>query len=162
MDKEMESSLRQMMARFLAEMNASYAEMETRAEARQEKADAKVEARLQRSLAFLGGLMSSEERTTICRVPPVACSANSEGDVITSEESSEEIEAMNLEATPERNRPQWSGKTSLKKIYTLTISGHQRTDLDIDAWSCGVAEGLRSSPKTVLDTGRRSLLPASE
>jgi hypothetical protein len=31
----------------------------------------------------------------------VACSDNSEGDVITSEESSEEMEATNLEATPE-------------------------------------------------------------
>jgi hypothetical protein len=31
----------------------------------------------------------------------VACSDNSEGDVITSEESSEEMKAKNLEATPE-------------------------------------------------------------
>jgi hypothetical protein len=45
--------------------------------------------------------LSSEERTTICRVPPVACSDNSEDNVITSEESSEEMEATNLEATPE-------------------------------------------------------------
>jgi hypothetical protein len=37
MDKEMESSLQQMMARFLAEMKVSYAEIEARAEAHQEK-----------------------------------------------------------------------------------------------------------------------------
>jgi hypothetical protein len=47
MDKEMESSLQQMMARFLAEMKVSYAEMEARAEARHE-----------RFLAFLDGLTS--------------------------------------------------------------------------------------------------------
>jgi hypothetical protein len=54
-----------------------YEEMEARAEARQEKADARAEARLQRSLAFLRGLISSEERKTICTVPPVACPDNS-------------------------------------------------------------------------------------
>jgi hypothetical protein len=45
--------------------------------------------------------LSSEERTTICRVPPVACPDISEGDVITSEDSSEEMEATDLEATLE-------------------------------------------------------------
>jgi hypothetical protein len=88
----METGLQQMMARLLAEIKAFQAEMEARAEARQEKmisemearaearqekADAKAEARLQRSLAFLRGLMSSEERTAICTVPPVDCPDNS-------------------------------------------------------------------------------------
>jgi hypothetical protein len=45
--------------------------------------------------------LSSEERTTICIVPPVACPDNSECDVITFEQNSEEKDAMRLEGTPE-------------------------------------------------------------
>jgi hypothetical protein len=44
---------------------------------------------------------SSEERTTICTVPPVAHPDNSEGDVITFEKNSEEMDATRLESTLE-------------------------------------------------------------
>jgi hypothetical protein len=40
--------------------------------------------------------LSSEERTTICRELPVACPDNSEGDVITFEQNSEEMDATRL------------------------------------------------------------------
>jgi hypothetical protein len=60
MDKELESSLQQMMACFLAEMKASqekmYAEMEARAEARHE-----------RFLARLDGLTSHRKGTMTCQ-----------------------------------------------------------------------------------------------
>jgi hypothetical protein len=62
MEMEMESSLQQMMARFLAEMKASYAEMEARAEARHE-----------RFLASLDGLTSYGEGTTTCQTETTSC-----------------------------------------------------------------------------------------
>jgi hypothetical protein len=59
MDNEMESSLQQMMARFLTEMKASYAEMEARAEARQEKADAYAKVRQEKANAELKAAIRS-------------------------------------------------------------------------------------------------------
>jgi hypothetical protein len=103
-----------------AEMEAKATAHQEEAVARQAKAEAQANAHLERMKAIMRSIpsdidrilqqkieawkkryLSSEERTTICRVPPVACSDNSEGKVITSEESSEEMEATRLEATPE-------------------------------------------------------------
>jgi hypothetical protein len=61
-----------------------------------------------------------------------------------------------------KHRPQWSVRSSKWKKPTWTLSGHRRTDTEIDAWSCGVAEELRSVPKTVLGSRRSSLLTSSE
>jgi hypothetical protein len=121
-----------------AEIKAAQAEIEARADARQDKADARLDqckeeiksrqekadadakARYERSLTTMRSIpsdidrslqqqivdwkvifLSSEERTRICRVLPMACPDNSEGDVIISEESSEEMDSTRLEATPE-------------------------------------------------------------
>jgi hypothetical protein len=66
MDKETESSLQQMMARFLAEIEA-------RAEAPQEKEDAEAKARHERFLAFLDGLTSRGKGTTTCQTETTSC-----------------------------------------------------------------------------------------
>jgi hypothetical protein len=87
-------------------MKAAQAERDDRAETRQAKADAQADVHLERMKAISRSnpsdidrilpqkieawkkrYLSSEERTTICRVPPVDCSDSSESDVITSEES---------------------------------------------------------------------------
>jgi hypothetical protein len=50
------------------------------------------------------------------------------------------------------NRGRNGAARALYRRDTLTISGHRRTGAKIDAWSCGVAEGLRNGPKIVLGT----------
>jgi hypothetical protein len=116
MEMEMEPSLQQMMAHLIAEMKAAHVEMKAdiiadakarheEAEARQEKADADAKARHEeaaarqemrnaeakvrheRFLARLDGLTSYGEGTATCQTETTS--------------SSEEMEATNLEATPE-------------------------------------------------------------
>jgi hypothetical protein len=80
MDKELESSLQQMMALFPAEMKASqekmYAEMEARAEVRYE-----------RFLAHMDELTSHRKGTMTCQTETKSCSV--------------EMEVTDLEATPD-------------------------------------------------------------
>jgi hypothetical protein len=101
-------------------MEAKSVALQEEGATREAKADAQADAHLERMEAIMRSIpsdidrilqqqieawkeryLSNEERTTICRVPPVACSDNSEGDVITSEESSEKMDATRLEASPE-------------------------------------------------------------
>jgi hypothetical protein len=92
---EMKTSLQQMLARLLAEMKASQAEMEARAEARQEKADADAKARHEEAAArqekmnaeLKAAILASFRGSTTCQTETTS--------------SSEEMEATNLEATPE-------------------------------------------------------------
>jgi hypothetical protein len=89
----------------------------------------------------------------------VACPDNSEGDVITFEKNSEEMDATRLEVNPEETeaaveRPELFEK---EKTYAENIGSS-----DINAWPYDVAKGLRSGSKTVLDPGRSRLLSASE
>jgi hypothetical protein len=96
-------------------MKVAQAERYARAEARQVTADAQACAHLERMEAIMRSIpsdiarilqqhieawkeryLSSEEKTTICRVPPVACPEEMEADV-----SSEEMDTTRLEATPE-------------------------------------------------------------
>jgi hypothetical protein len=105
---EMERSLRLMMERLFAKQSQ---EMEAKAEARHDKACAKIEACLhsmrsdiERSVqkqmgALLEGSKSFGTRTTICRVPPVTCqretmSCPEEMDTMRLESTLEEIEAV--------------------------------------------------------------------
>jgi hypothetical protein len=128
METSLQQMMARLLAEMKASQEKMNAEMEARSEARQEKMNAEMEARaegsqvkadaelkatvhsmrsdIERSLhqqmgALLEGSKSFGTRTTFCRVPPVACSDNSEDDVITSEESSEEMEAANPEVTPD-------------------------------------------------------------
>jgi hypothetical protein len=103
-----------------AKIEARLNQFNEKIKARQEKVEAQADAHLERMEATMCSIpsdidrilqqqieawkeryLSSEERTTICRVLPVACPDNSKGDVITFEQNSEEMDATRLEATPE-------------------------------------------------------------
>jgi hypothetical protein len=174
---EMERSLLLMMEHLFAKHSE---EMEAKAEARQEKADAKIEARLERMEATMHSMWSDIERslhqqmeallegsrsfgtrTTICRLPPVACPDNSEGDVIISNRIQKKWMPQDW-LIQRKHRPQRSVRSSKWTKPTWTLSGHRRTDLDINAWPYDVAKRLRTGSKTVLGPGRSCLLPASE
>jgi hypothetical protein len=103
-----------------AKIEARFNQFNEEIKARQAKADAQADAHVERMEAIMRSIpsdidrifqqkieawkerfLSSEERTTICRVPPVACPDNSEGDLITFEQNSEEMDTTKLEANPE-------------------------------------------------------------
>jgi hypothetical protein len=100
-------------------MKANQAEMEAKSTARVEKATARhskadaimrsISSDLDRILqqqieAWKGTFLSSEERTKICGVPPVACPDNSEDNVITFEQNSEEIDVTRLKLLQRKRR----------------------------------------------------------
>jgi hypothetical protein len=103
MDKEMEQRLQQMTELLLGKI----ADINAQAAGRQKEMEARAEAHLQRMLAFLRGLSTSEERTPTCQVLSEVCPENlkacpeeMEADMVTFEGSLDRKEATHMEATP--------------------------------------------------------------
>jgi hypothetical protein len=105
--------------------------------------------------ALLEGSRSFGTRTTTCQVSSEVRPENSEAgpeemeaDMGTFKECSEEMDAPRLEVNPEETEVAVERRSSLRKRYTSTTSGHWRTDIENDVWLCDVAEGQRNGSET--------------
>jgi hypothetical protein len=112
MDKASERSLQQVMEGLFARQSEEMKEMEARAEASQEKADADTKARHVRFLAFLDRLSHYGKGTTTCQTETTSCPG--------------EMEATNLEATPEETEAAVERKELFKEeTYSNNIGSSE-------------------------------------